>query len=58
MEEKLDIWWLNEESEQMLNRGISNFKRRNNEGAIDRQRQQNAYTKPELILLLRNDYKG
>ena len=21
MEEKLDIWWLNEESEQMLNRG-------------------------------------
>jgi len=21
MEEKIDIWWLNEESEQMLNRG-------------------------------------
>ncbi len=35
MEEKLDIWWLNEESEQMLNRG---YLRKGEivEGAIDR----------------------
>ncbi len=35
MEEKLDIWWLNEESEQMLNRGYL-LKGETVEGAIDR----------------------
>lgn len=35
MEEKTDIWWLNEESEQMLNRGYL-LKGETVEGAIDR----------------------
>lgn len=35
MEEKLDIWWLNDESEQMLNRGYL-LKGETVEGAIDR----------------------
>jgi hypothetical protein len=35
MDENIDIWWLNEESEQMLNRGYL-LKGETVEGAIDR----------------------
>ena len=35
MEEKTNIWWFNEESEQMLNRGYL-LKGETLEGAIDR----------------------
>lgn len=50
MEEKLDIWWLNEESEQMLNRGYL-LKGETVEGAIDRITTAAAKRlyKPELI---------
>ncbi len=50
MEEKLDIWWLNEESEQMLNRGYL-LKGETVEGAIDRITSAAARRlyKPELI---------
>lgn len=50
MEEKLDIWWLNDESEQMLNRGYL-LKGETVEGAIDRITSAAAKRlyKPELI---------
>ena len=50
MEDKLDIWWLNEESEQMLNRGYL-LKGETVEGAIDRITTAAAKRlyKPELI---------
>ena len=50
MEEKLDIWWLNDESEQMLNRGYL-LKGETVEGAIDRITTAAAKRlyKPELI---------
>ncbi|MFN4074585.1 MAG: ribonucleoside-diphosphate reductase subunit alpha [Cloacibacterium sp.] len=50
MEEKLDIWWFNEESEQMLNRGYL-LKGETVEGAIDRITTAAAKRlyKPELI---------
>ena len=50
MKDKLDIWWLNEESEQMLNRGYL-LKGETVEGAIDRITTAAAKRlyKPELI---------
>ena len=50
MNEQKDIWWLNEESEQILNRGYL-LKGESVEGAIDR------ITHAATACFQRNDYQ-